>query len=79
MANERQGAQAELRERLWRLRASPSGEPRPPSAYEAVTRQMVEALAEELREIKARLNGLLWMVAGAIVLDLALRLAGAGS
>jgi hypothetical protein len=52
---------------------------RPPSAYEAVTRQMVEALAEDLREIKGRLNGLLWMVASTIALDVALRLAGAGS
>ena len=46
------------------------------SAYEALTRQMVEALTEELEEIKGRLNGLLFMVAGAIVVDVALRLAG---
>jgi hypothetical protein len=51
----------------------------PASAYEAVTRQMVEALADDLREIKGRLNGLLWMVAGAIVIDILLRLSGAGS
>lgn len=49
---------------------------KPSSAYEAVTRQMVEALAEELREIKDRMNGMLWMVAGAILLDVVLRLAG---
>ena len=49
----------------------------PASAYEALTRQMVEALTEELEEIKGRLNGLLFMVAGAIVVDVALRLAGA--
>jgi hypothetical protein len=71
--------ETELRERLRRLRPAPADEMRPPSAYEAVTRQMVEALAEDLREIKGRLNGLLWMVASAIVLDVALRLAGAGS
>lgn len=47
----------------------------PASAYEAVTRQMVIALTEELREIKSRLNGLLFMVAGSLLLDLALRLA----
>ena len=47
-----------------------------PSVYEAVTRQMVESMTEELREIRARLNGLLFMVAGAMLIDLALRLAG---
>lgn len=48
----------------------------PASAYEALTRQLVEGLTEDLAEIKARLDGLLFMVAGAIVLDVALRLAG---
>jgi hypothetical protein len=48
----------------------------PVSAYEAVTRQMVLSLDEDLREIKARLNGLLFMVAGSVLLDVALRLAG---
>lgn len=48
----------------------------PASAYEAVTRQMVEALGKDLEEIKGRLNGVLFMVAGAIVIDVALRLVG---
>lgn len=48
----------------------------PASAYEAVTRQMVTAMNEELKEIKARLNGLLFMVAGSVLLDVALRLGG---
>ncbi len=51
----------------------------PASAYEAVTRQMVVSVSEELREIKARLNGLLFMVAGSLLLDVALRLADRGS
>lgn len=51
----------------------------PASAYEAVTRQMVIGVSEELREIKARLNGLLFMVAGSLLLDVALRLADRGS
>ena len=34
---------------------------------------MVEGLAEDLKEIRGRLNGLLWMVAGAIVLDVVMR------
>ncbi len=50
----------------------------PASAYEAVTRQMVLGLSEELREIKTRLNGLLFMVAGSVLLDVALRLANGG-
>lgn len=47
-----------------------------PSVYEAVTRHMVETVAEELKEIKSRLNGLLFLVAGAMLIDLALRLTG---
>lgn len=48
----------------------------PGSAYEAVTRQMVEGLKEDLAEIKGRLDGLLFLVAGAIVVDLVLRVMG---
>ncbi|MFM8592890.1 MAG: hypothetical protein ACKOCK_00655 [Chloroflexota bacterium] len=48
----------------------------PATTYEAVTRQMVTAIEEDLREIKGRLNGLLFLVAGAVITDLALRLAG---
>ncbi len=47
-----------------------------PSVFEAVTRQMVETLADELREIRRRVDGLLWMVAGAILIDTILRMAG---
>jgi hypothetical protein len=50
--------------------------PGPASIYEAVTRQMVEGLRDELREIKERLNGLLFLVAGAMLVDMALRLTG---
>ena len=52
----------------------PSVDLRPASAYEVVTRQMVESLARDLREIKERLNGLLWMVAGTILAEIVLRL-----
>ncbi len=51
----------------------------PLSTYEVVTRQMVEALSDDIREIKGRLNGLLWMVAGATLIDALIRLSGAGS
>jgi hypothetical protein len=42
----------------------------PASAYEAVTRQMVTDLAEDLREIKGRLNALFFALVGGILLDL---------
>jgi hypothetical protein len=48
----------------------------PASAYEAVTRQMVLDMGEDLREIKSRLNGLLFMVAGAVVLEVVTRVMG---
>lgn len=50
----------------------------PASAYEAVTRQMVVGLEEDLREIKARLNGLLFMVAGSVLLEVVTRVMGDG-
>ena len=48
----------------------------PKSTHEAITRQMVENLARELAEVKTRVNALLWLVAGSIVVSAALRLAG---
>ena len=73
-----EAATAELRTRLGRLRERPGVELAPASAYEAVTRQMVEGLAKDLDEIKGRLGGLLWMVAGAIVVDVVSRLVAGG-
>ena len=49
---------------------------RPASAYEAVTRQMVVSLGDDVREVKTRVNYLLFMVAGAIMLEMAMRLVG---
>jgi hypothetical protein len=72
-------AEAEVRKSLRRLRAHPPVEMRPGSAYEAVTRQMVEGLADDLKEIRGRLNGLLWMVAAAILVDVVMRVAGVGT
>lgn len=56
-----------------------AGEPdsldlRPATAFEAITRQMVESLTEDLREIKGRLNGLIFMMVGAILLDIVSRM-----
>ena len=41
----------------------------PSSTYEVVTRQMVTDLAENLREIKSRLNTLIFALFGGILLD----------
>lgn len=46
----------------------------PASVYEAVTRQMVESLASDIREIKGRLNNLIFMLIGGIMLEIAIRL-----
>ncbi|MGB3329339.1 MAG: hypothetical protein WBA46_10325 [Thermomicrobiales bacterium] len=54
--------------------ALPEGiEVRPANAYEAVTRQMVEALQEDLREIKGRLNTLLFAIVGGVAIDVIAR------
>ncbi len=43
---------------------------RPRSVYEMLTRRMLEELREDVAEVKGRVNTLLWLVAGAIVVDL---------
>lgn len=64
------------------LSGGPEGRPAggidlgPASVYEAITRQMVESLRDELREIKSRLNTLLFMMIGAIMVELAMRIIG---
>jgi hypothetical protein len=47
---------------------------RPRSVYEIVTRQMLAELKEDVNEVKGRVNTLLWLVAGAVVLELVVRL-----
>jgi hypothetical protein len=47
----------------------------PSSAYEALTRQMVEGVREELREIRGRINGLLFLMIGALGVEAILRIA----
>jgi len=50
----------------------------PGSAYEIVTRQMVEATQRDVAEIKSRINNLMVMVTGAVLVNIVLRLAGLG-
>jgi uncharacterized protein YjeT (DUF2065 family) len=73
----------ELRERVRALRAESAGRTErarpeidldPASVYELLTRQMVGDLAEELREIRLRVNGLVFVTVGAVVADIVLRL-----
>ena len=46
----------------------------PRSAYELLTRQMVAGLADELREIRQRVNGLLFVTVTAVIADVVIRL-----
>jgi hypothetical protein len=82
MMRQQARARDERAERLRRaidgLRAA--GEPvstidlAPKSAHEALTRQMVSDLAADLNEVKTRVNAMLWLVAGAVVVNVVLRL-----
>jgi hypothetical protein len=55
-----------------------SGEPAPQSTYEAVTREMVRSLGGEVRDIKHRINQLITLIIGAILLEVLMRLMGTG-
>ena len=51
----------------------------PSSAYEAVTRSMVDGLADDVKEIRNRINGMFWLIAGTVTIDLVMRIASVGS
>jgi hypothetical protein len=61
-----------------RDRPETRGEPGPGSTYEAVTRQMVRALRDEVRDIKHRINQLITLIIAAILLEVLMRLIGVG-
>mgnify|MGYP001067721287 CR=1 FL=1 len=48
----------------------------PGTAYEVVTRQMVEGLARDVAQIRSRLDQLTSLIIGAITLEVLLRLIG---
>jgi len=53
------------------------GEPvddRPRSVYELMTRRMLDEMREDVNDIKGRVNALLWMVAGSVLLEFIVRL-----
>ncbi|MBF6612096.1 MAG: hypothetical protein IVW55_03120 [Chloroflexi bacterium] len=47
---------------------------RPKSVYEMMTRQMLVELKEDVSEVKGRVNTLLWLVIGAMLVELLMRL-----
>jgi hypothetical protein len=47
---------------------------KPKSVYEILTRQMLEELKDDLAEVKGRINTLLWLVVGAVLLELVARI-----
>jgi hypothetical protein len=80
----RAGPEERLRAQVRRLRCDRENDKegdgvdlRPANAYEAVTRQMVEDIAADVREIKGRLNNLLFMIVAAVLLDIIARMLGA--
>lgn len=61
--------------RLRRGQSHPGVNLEPGTAYEAVTRQMVEGLRDDLREIRGRINGLLFVMIGAVGVEAVMRIA----
>ncbi|MGD9711527.1 MAG: hypothetical protein AB7V46_05600 [Thermomicrobiales bacterium] len=52
---------------------------RPGSMYEVMTRQMVERLSDDVREIRNRINGLFWLLAGTVAVDIVMKTLGIGT
>ncbi|MEO6457485.1 MAG: hypothetical protein ABIO92_04315 [Chloroflexia bacterium] len=46
---------------------------RPKSVYELMTRRMLEELRDDMGEVKGRVNALLWLMVGAILMELVMR------
>jgi len=50
----------------------------PGTAYEVITRAKVEELATDVKEIRDRIDGIFWLIAASIVVQIALRAMGIG-
>ena len=48
----------------------------PGTAYEVVTRTKLEDLANDVKEIRGRIDGIFWLVAASIIVQIVLRLLG---
>ncbi len=56
--------------------ASPPIDLDPTSAYEAITREKVESLEDDLREIKSRVDTIFYLIIGSILVDMLTRWMG---
>lgn len=70
----------ELKEAIRRLargasKPQPKVDMAPGCAYGALVSERLKELEKELSEVKARLNGLIFLVVGAVVVQVVLRLA----
>jgi hypothetical protein len=65
--------------RRWRAARAPridAVEALTPEAFRAVVAQRLQALERDVAELRTRINGLLFVVAGAVVTQVLLRVAG---
>lgn len=69
-----------LKDEVRRLRGGRAGPGKvdlePASTYEVVTRQMVDGLRDDLQEIRGRINGLIFLVAGSAIVEVVSRIVG---
>jgi hypothetical protein len=70
-------AQVERIRRSTQATPAPDSPSREPSGYEMVTRQMVESISEDVRDIKSKLTNLIFVLCGAVILDIVSRVLGA--
>ena len=76
MTNSTDAMKAEV-QRLRGGRAGPGKiDLEPTSTYEVVTRQMVDGLRDDLQEIRGRINGLIFPVAGSAIVEVVSRIVG---
>lgn len=75
-SNDSYRAQYERIRRNQRLIAKEASTNTEPSGYEMVTRQMVESISEDVTDIKSKLNNLIFVLIGAILIDILGRLLG---
>ena len=45
----------------------------PSTTYEAITREKVESLSEDVAEIRSRVNSIFYLVIGSVLLDVLMR------
>ena len=70
-------AQVDRLRRVAESRVPGNESSREPSGYEMVTRQMVESISDDVRDIRSKLTNLIFVLAGAIIIDIVSRVLGA--